>query len=191
MKRQTIKKGRHFTRFRQRYWWIYRNVDERCIVKLDNNCDYLYRTTDGDIHPDQYDWNKLEGMAFNLSNPHDRTLMTGWRWDPFEKEIEINQYYHGVTESLLDYDKIGNGAWASKTLLRIKKNEKLYVDRVFEGNDKVRIILQREHSDEIVTDIVKIDIGDKYHRRINNYFGGQLFAQKTFSAYKQHIKIHT
>jgi len=188
MRKQTIKKGRHFTNWWQRYWWVYPNQSHQCRVRVGARFPYVFRKPDGDIDNSlQLDWNKLEGIAFNWLDPHDRTLMVGYRWNPFEKLIEANFYYHGITDGELDYATIGNGALSSRDFIRFERNEIIRIDRQLLGNDRILTIMTREGGDEILRDEVKIEYDPgKKHRRINNYFGGQGTAQHEFCVWKKY-----
>lgn len=188
MKKQTIKYGRHFTNWWQRYWWVYPNQSHQCTVKVDSRFHYYFKKSNGDIDNSlMLDWNKLEGIAFNWLDPHDRTLMIGYRWNPFEKLIEANFYYHGIEDGQLDYISISNGALASRDFIRFANNEQIHIDRQLLGNDRILTILTRENGDEILRDEVKVRYDrQKKHRRINNYFGGQATAPHEFSVWKKY-----
>lgn len=43
---------------------------------------------------DQYDWNKLTGISFNLFHPDQNALMVAWRYNVADKDFEIAPYYN-------------------------------------------------------------------------------------------------
>lgn len=43
---------------------------------------------------DQYDWNKLTGISFNLLRPDKNALMVAWRYNVAENVFEIAPYYN-------------------------------------------------------------------------------------------------
>lgn len=48
-----------------------------------------------DLHTsDQYDWNKLTGISFNILQPDQNALMVAWRYNVIAKNFEIAPYYN-------------------------------------------------------------------------------------------------
>ncbi|MGY4708209.1 hypothetical protein ACXDF8_01325 [Mycolicibacterium sp. CBM1] len=48
-----------------------------------------------DLHSvDQYDWNKLTGISFNLLRPDSNALMVGWRYNVADNDFEVAPYYN-------------------------------------------------------------------------------------------------
>ncbi|WP_167100792.1 hypothetical protein [Mycobacterium sp. DL592] len=48
-----------------------------------------------DLHNvDQYDWNKLTGISFNILRPDQNALMVAWRYNVNAKQFEIAPYYN-------------------------------------------------------------------------------------------------
>ncbi|WP_328356121.1 hypothetical protein OG976_26775 [Mycobacterium sp. NBC_00419] len=64
------------------------------VTKVSGNA-MLTDNTVYDLHDvDQYDWNKLTGISFNILRPDQNALMVAWRYNVDAKQFEIAPYYN-------------------------------------------------------------------------------------------------
>lgn len=184
MARQKIKKGRHAVRFFDRFWHLYRVQSHRVVVKITGpGLRYKLNTVD------QYDWNKLEGIAFDAYQPHGRTVMTGWRYNTNLGVVEFCHYYHNILNKD-EYQPVGRvpGYIQPGKVLRVP---------IIKG--AVEVIITREIKGDVVTTTISDilpgnEIRDKaaftplskFCTRINAWFGGNRPAEDELTLYKIH-----
>lgn len=53
---------------------------------------------------DQYDWNKLTGISFNILRPDQNALMVAWRYNVDSKQFEVAPYYNVDLARILPSD---------------------------------------------------------------------------------------
>ncbi len=64
------------------------------VTKVSGNA-MLTENTIYDLHNvDQYDWNKLTGISFNILRPDQNALMVAWRYNVTRQQFEIAPYYN-------------------------------------------------------------------------------------------------
>jgi hypothetical protein len=188
MKKQTVKKGKHFTKFFQRFWWPVKNqrIDIAEILLYGPGLKY-------DIDKDQADWNKLPaGIYFDLFRPHGQTIMIGWRYNPDTQSLELTPYYHNI-KNRDQYKSVGSvpGYVNESNILSIPLSEyrayikvTIYMISVTE----VDITVEDLNSGNTIRDVVHFDrekLGKKYSRG-NLYVGGNRPAQADVHA---HVKF--
>lgn len=196
-KTQIIRKGRHFTRVRDRFWSPQRTHSQESFLIEITGPGVKYDHKGGD----QGDWNKLPvGKYFNLYKPHGQTIMLGWRWNPGKDVIEVCHYYHNPT-NLDDYKPVNPGA---KTPGYIRKDDTILEVPVIRDIGKILlqfdIDVRSPEGDSVTTTIVSpetgVSISDKvYFKQIgaihnwsNAYFGGN---RKTEDWIAVRISKHT
>ena len=87
MKLYTIKKGKHKSKpVILKYRLNPKSIT--WLVRFNDDCKYVL----GDN--DQYDWNKLCGLAFHWYKSRYHSAMIGWRYNISTGFIEVNAYYH-------------------------------------------------------------------------------------------------
>jgi hypothetical protein len=62
--------------------------------RFDKSCCYQMCLDNGQLHEDQWDYNKLLGITFTPLNPHNNTAMVGWRHHPDSLYFELIPYWH-------------------------------------------------------------------------------------------------
>ena len=179
MHRQTVKKGQHFTNFFQRFWLPARTrLNDRKEIRL-YGAGMKY-----DIGPDQKDWNKLPGgMYFDLYQPHGRTIMIGWRYNPDSNAIELTPYYHNISNTG-SYKAVGHvpGYVNEENILsiplRILMIHIAVTTQVISDTD-VSIVVEDLNSPNYISDNISFRKKLGSHHTISNlYIGGNIPAQE-------------
>lgn len=112
---------------------------------------------------DNYDWNKLTGISFNLIDARVNSVMTGWRYDIKDDNFELCLYSHvncsfnPPAESFCSVKS--NEKFKVRFLFR-KDEKKVYMEVSFPESDKNKVIKE--------VDFEKFGIC----REINTWFGG-------------------
>jgi len=202
-----INEGTHPTRLEDRREGYHKGDFITATLHFNNTAAYIHRLPDGSISNDQKDWNKREGIKFDL-NPHGRTVMVGWRFVPVQYNtlrsgtligrIEVNFYSHGATpDSNLDYDFIpSTNAHASKPALSVplyyNQDAKVYIERdVHQHQGRVVTrIADNEHMIGAIEETLLFghDLPESF-RLLNPWFGGNLAAPHTIHFFTQyHIR---
>lgn len=74
------------------------------VTKVSGNA-MLTENTIYDLHNvDQYDWNKLTGISFNILRPDQNALMVAWRYNVTSQQFEIAPYYNVDLARILPSD---------------------------------------------------------------------------------------
>lgn len=182
MKTQTVPKGRHSTSFWNRFFFPARTrLNQRREITL-YGPGLVYN-----IGPDQSDWNKLSGgMYFDLYQPHGRTIMIGWRYNPDTHAIELTPYYHNITNTK-DYKAVGSvpGYVNEDNILSIPlrvRSIKIIVTIQVLSDTEVSIIVEDTGSAGYISDNVTFDKVGRYHTISNLYVGGNIPAQEYIHA---------
>lgn len=171
---QTIKKGKHHTKFRQRFWGIYPTNSEPETFELTLFGDGI---TYDHANDDQLDWNKLPmGMYFDWYKPHGQTMMLAWRWNDNLKVVQVTPYYHNLRVTT-GYKSVGSvpGWFNPKKVMNIRwDGEKAVVTlrrSVVKDLDALVSEFWNEGGD-YMTDTASFHKIGAFHTRGSFYFGG-------------------
>ena len=143
----------------------------------------------GKTDPDQYDWNKLLGMSFNLFTNHENSWMIGWRYNILNKTIELNRYWHSAGKMYHDREpfaaidpKLGG---LSGSMYLDYKNKRVFGQvqtwKRFDSSAKQesKHVDLQTHNIEFVLDDMR-----PWTREINTWFGGNEKAPRTIKLFK-------
>lgn len=178
MKIQTIKKGKHFVRFWDRFSLPNTTkTEERVDIRMSGpGMRYDY----GDA--DQADWNKLPGgKYFDLYRPHGKTVMMGWRYNIELDAIEITPYYHNI-EHTDGYKAVGSvpGYYREDNILTIPiVDDAAHIGLYYSINGGAFELdfYDLKNSDNIRSDSVEFEQIGALHTVSNAYFGGNKTAK--------------
>jgi len=164
MKEVTIKKGKHFVKMDDRIT-KYRKAPTKVSWKyiFQENCNYNLGTAD------QFDWNKLTGLYFNLLRTRAETVMVGWRYNIEKDIIELCAYYHILRKREF-----------TAPIIAIKRGEELNVTIEISYEPKYyKVILSS--SENIGEHQIAFFHNRKICGQINFYFGGNEAAPQDVS----------
>lgn len=165
----TVKAGRHFS-FPRVIKWKRAPSAVSWDVIFNEDCNYQHLKTNGNIHEDQKDWNKLCGVFYTLFSTHGESAMMGWRYDPATDLIELAPYYH-----------ISNGRDMFPSHLAVPRGELINVTIEVDYEEKqYHWILQ--HGKRAAEHRMPFTHNKRTCSFINFYFGGNRTAPQTVSA---------
>ena len=180
-KTQIVKKGKHYTKFHQKYWGVYK-VREREKFTIVLSGPGLRYDHDG---PDQWDWNKMPNSAyFDCFRPHGQSVLIGWRYNPEVDKVEVCHYYHGILDPENKYTKVGRvpglitpGYHLSLPIDRYGKATLNVTREIVKDTGHVTTSMWSPWVKMMLSDTVQFLHIGKYYTKGNLYFGGNLVTE--------------
>jgi hypothetical protein len=173
----TTKKEHFFRISKGAHFFKPRNLTSRLIntpdtlvwqCRFDTSCNYIMLNADGSLHVDQWDFNKIAGIAFNLLNPMANTAMVGWRFNPDKHWFELLPYWHVGKKRFYD----------EKNLFIIRENQTFTITTIINKNNKA-ITIELSYDGLKLTESKIFDTLPNTAALIHPYFGGTSPAPKS------------
>lgn len=166
----TIRKGNHFCW--PRVFKMRQDTRQICWKAIfADTCNYNLG------NEDQEDWNKLLGIFYNLLDPHDNTVMVGWRYNPKTNLIELNAYFH-----------LNKERFFTDTLMTIGFMQDLYVTFNIDYKQQTyQVVLESPNTGSRAEYTQAFKHNRTRNWEINFYFGGNQPAPQTISVWKGQI----
>ena len=169
---QRVKANRPATRWRDKFWCIYRNATESTEIELFGQ-GLLFAPLDP---KDRRDWMKLVGYYFDLDRSHGRTVMLAFRSRPDLHATEYTFYYHNI-KNKDEYKAVGSvpGYVNERNTLIVPWKSEInpytftQLNTTVEGN-KVSLILQSDDGG-VLLDQVEFAGSLKTFTRGNIHYG--------------------
>ena len=185
-KAQVVPKGKHSTKWTQRYWRSHKVEDFTLEGKMAGAVRYKLPASD------QKDINKYAGV-YQKRRPHVRTTIAGFWYDPVLDSVGWTFYHHGINNpdkyravgSVPGYVNLSNVIYTAPGDV-----PDWGVDF---ANDRKKLYLYLAYEGKMIRDTAQFDIAFKRkYFRGNLYFGGNqkqpgpgsLAAYKHYSSYK-------
>ncbi len=147
----------------------------RWEASFDRSCCYIINDENGKMDVDQWDYNKLTGVAFNSLNPMANTAMVGWRHNPNTHLIELTPYWHVQKKRF----------FSEKAFLTVAPDERFMVE-IITNRDKNEVEIRIKAKKKTLKDSKNFETIPTNATLIHPYFGGtsrapcdmQLFLKK-------------
>jgi hypothetical protein len=133
----------------------------RWEARFDKSCCYIINDENGKMDVDQWDYNKLTGVAFNRLNPMANTAMVGWRHNPDTRLIELTPYWHVQK----------NRFFNEKAFLTVAPYERFMVE-IITNRDKNEVEIKIKTKKNTLKDSKTFETIPTNATLINPYFGG-------------------
>lgn len=145
------------------YYWRYSKKEKAKAFILTPSMVYNHAGRD------QFDWNKLIGESFHLSDNHKNSAIVGWRYSLKDTAVELSAYWHIDKELIL----VGNGRIGPVLSANIGDTISVRINRIL--GDSVRIWIASKKDTIQETQAFSINV-DRKSRLINPWFGGNRSA---------------
>lgn len=174
----TFEKKAHFSKPRN---LLKRNIKVADTLRWESSfepsCCYFITDKNGKMDVDQWDYNKLTGIAFNNFNPLANTAMIGWRHNPNTELIELTPYWHVQKQRFFN----------EKQFLTVQPNERFIVE-IITNKEKKEVEICIKTSKDILKDTKTFKAIPKTATLIQPYFGGTSKAPCDMKLYLKRLK---
>jgi hypothetical protein len=133
----------------------------RWEARFDKSCCYFINDKNGKMDVDQWDYNKLTGIAFNSLNPMANTAMVGWRHNPQTHLIELIPYWHVQKKRFFN----------DKAFLTVAPDERFMVE-IITNRDKNEVEIKIKTKRNTLKDSKIFETIPLNATLIHPYFGG-------------------
>lgn len=173
MKEITIKKNRHFVRWKDRIF-KFRKAPQKVTwnYMFNENCKYKH------ADQDQFDWNKLTGLFYKWHNTRAETVMVGWRYNIPEDKIELNAYYH-----------INKARIFTPVLLKINRGDLVRISIEIDYDQKQYTVFLNSNN-KTAKHVQSFTHNNRTCQQINFYFGGQKKAPHNISVLMNEVEVN-